>query len=229
MEATIGFLGFGTMGSSIARGLIASGYSPSRMQWYNPTERMAERARDLGLPARTSSAEYLIAESDVVILGMKPQQAAMSLLPVQAAFRPGHIVVSLLAGLRISDLASHFPDGVALVRVMPNTPVALGKGVLGAALGKQLAPAGRSLLTRLSLLEAPILFLKILVMLPIITKILRCIVDPQPLDRHLLVAWAAERNMYQGLCIILTLFTIVLRGTILPILLHIMMASRGAI
>ena len=56
MEATIGFLGFGTMGSSIARGLIASGYSPARMQWYNPTERMAERAYDLGMAARAPSA-----------------------------------------------------------------------------------------------------------------------------------------------------------------------------
>ncbi len=149
MEATIGFLGFGTMSSSIARGLIASGYSQARIQWYNPTERMAERARDLGLPPRTPSAEYLIAESDIVILGMKPQQAAMSLLPVQSAFRPGQIVVSLLAGLRIGDLAPHFPDGIALVRVMPNTPVALGKGVLGAAVGNQLAPSGRALLNNL--------------------------------------------------------------------------------
>ena len=149
MEATIGFLGFGTMGSSIARGLIASGYSPARMQWYNPTERMAERASDLGMAARAPSAEYLIAESDVVILGMKPQQAAMSLMPVQSAFRPGQIVISLLAGLRIGDLAAHFSEGVALVRVMPNTPVALGKGVLGVSLGKHLAPAGRSLLNGL--------------------------------------------------------------------------------
>lgn len=146
MDAKIGFLGFGTMSSAIARGLIASGYPPSRLQWYNPSDRMAERALDLGMPERAPSAEFLIAESDVVFLGMKPQQAPMSLLPLQGAFRHGQVVVSMLAGLRIKDLAAQLPAGVALVRIMPNTPVALGKGVTGAVLGDQLPPAGRSML-----------------------------------------------------------------------------------
>ena len=144
MEATIGFLGFGTMSSAIARGLVGSGYSPARMKWYNPTDRMAGRAAELGLPARAPSGEYLIAESDIIFLGMKPQVAAMSLLPVQGAFREGQMVISMLAGLPIEELAALIEAPVELVRVMPNTPVALGRGVVGASAGQRLSPASRA-------------------------------------------------------------------------------------
>jgi glutamate-5-semialdehyde dehydrogenase len=146
MQQSIGFLGFGTMSSAIARGLIGSGYPSAKLAWYNPSERMERQAAELGMPKRAPTAEYLIAENDIIFLGMKPQQAPMSLLPLQGAFREGQVVVSMLAGLRIADLAQQLPDGVALVRIMPNTPVALGKGVIGVVLGDKLQPNQRAAL-----------------------------------------------------------------------------------
>ena len=99
--------------------------------------------------ARAASAEALIADSDVVFLGMKPQQAPMALMGLQYAFRPGQVVVSMLAGLRVADLAQQLPEGVAIVRVMPNTPVGVGQGVVGVVLGDQLEPGPRVRLTNL--------------------------------------------------------------------------------
>jgi glutamate-5-semialdehyde dehydrogenase len=143
MDERIGFLGFGTMSSAIARGLLRGGHPAARMAWYNPSLRYAERAASLGLGARAEGPEALIADSDVVFLGMKPQQAPMALMGLQHAFRPGQVVVSMLAGLRVADLAQQLPQGVAIVRVMPNTPVGVGQGVVGVVLGDQLEPGPR--------------------------------------------------------------------------------------
>ena len=99
------------------------------MKWYNPTDRMAGRAAGSNCPA-CAGRRYLIAESDIIFLGMKPQVAAMSLLLSRGVRRTGG---HLDAGGAIEELAALIEAPVELVRVMPNTPVALGRGVVGAA------------------------------------------------------------------------------------------------
>ncbi len=65
----------------------------------------------------------------VVVMGIKPQllpDLAPRLAPLLGE---GHLVISMLAGVTVARLDEALGDGASIVRIMPNTPVALGQGV----------------------------------------------------------------------------------------------------
>lgn len=64
---------------------------------------------------------------DILMLGVKPQMLG-EIAPAYADVRPG-MLVSILAGVEEAELARRFTAG-AVVRAMPNLPVAIGKGVV---------------------------------------------------------------------------------------------------
>lgn len=65
----------------------------------------------------------------VIVLGIKPQllpDLAPRLAPL---LREGHVIISMLAGVTVARLGEALGDRASIVRIMPNTPVALGQGV----------------------------------------------------------------------------------------------------
>ncbi len=66
---------------------------------------------------------------DVLNLGVKPYDIVKVLTEVPGALHQGQIVVSLAAGITTATLEEHVPDGVEVVRAMPNTPAILREGV----------------------------------------------------------------------------------------------------
>jgi len=88
----------------------------------------------------------------VILLVVKPQDVAGLLDEIAGAVRPGATVVSLAAGIRIATMAAALPDGVAVVRAMPNTPALVGEGMFGVSPGP--AVTDEQLRTVVALLEA---------------------------------------------------------------------------
>jgi pyrroline-5-carboxylate reductase len=66
----------------------------------------------------------------VLLIGIKPQQLADHVAALAALAGPGTLVLSILAGVPLADLTDLLPDAGAIVRVMPNMPVADGRGVV---------------------------------------------------------------------------------------------------
>ena len=66
----------------------------------------------------------------LLLLGVKPQKLADVAGPVAAAVGRETMLVSILAGTELATLRSRFPNAGAVVRAMPNTPVAIGRGVV---------------------------------------------------------------------------------------------------
>lgn len=128
----IGFLGAGNMAQAIIRGMLSSGtFQKQNIFASNRTERkLTKLVSDYGIQALTSN-EDLIETCEVVILSMKPQDLPEAIEPMAASFNENHIVISLAAGLPLSRLKSMLPNVKNIVRVMPNTPIALNKGVVG--------------------------------------------------------------------------------------------------
>ncbi|MFW7414209.1 pyrroline-5-carboxylate reductase [Demequina sp. SO4-18] len=93
-----------------------------------------------------------VAGADVVILGVKPHAIVALARDIADAVAPGALVVSVAGGVRLADLAAALPARVAVVRGMPNTPVAIGRGVTAFAVAPG-APDGTS--ARLRDLFAP--------------------------------------------------------------------------
>ena len=66
---------------------------------------------------------------------VKPQDMADLLAEIAAELRPGQLVVSLAAGITTGFIESRIPDGVAVVRVMPNTPALVDEGMAAISRG----------------------------------------------------------------------------------------------
>ncbi|MCC8109964.1 MAG: pyrroline-5-carboxylate reductase [Planctomycetes bacterium] len=119
-------LGGGNMAEAIVRGVLSSGYLPAeRVAVFDPVESRRQVFATLGCRAVAARDDLLPA--DVVLLATKPQTArdALSGFPLDR----NHLLVSIAAGLSTDVLAKCVPDGVRIVRVMPNTPLMVGCGM----------------------------------------------------------------------------------------------------
>ena len=77
----------------------------------------------------------MAADSDVVLLAVKPQQIGKALETLRPVLTPQKLVVSIAAGIRLGLLARELGAEARLVRVMPNTPCLVGKGASAYCLG----------------------------------------------------------------------------------------------
>jgi pyrroline-5-carboxylate reductase len=122
-------LGGGSMGRALIGGLLRSGTRPERLRVGEPSEaaRLA-LSRELGVNASADNA-HAVDGASVVVLAVKPQQAAAvlaDLAPLLTAQRP--LVLSVAAGVRTATLESWCGPGVPVARAMPNRPALLGAG-----------------------------------------------------------------------------------------------------
>ncbi len=142
---SITFLGAGSMGGAILRGLVASAIPvDGGIRVTNRTAEKAEALAELAgvesiaLEDRPDGNAEAVAASRVVIVGVKPQMVDDLLPAIAPHLRDDAIVVSIAAGVPLASFEGALP-GAAVVRAMPNTPSTVGKGVTGIAGG---TPAG---------------------------------------------------------------------------------------
>jgi len=125
-------LGAGNMGRALIGGLLRSG---TRAEQLSAADRLpAARealAREFGITA-TADNQAAVAGASMVLLAVKPQEAAAVLTPLAAALGAAKpLVVSVLAGVRVAELASWCGPGVAVLRAMPNRAALIGAGASG--------------------------------------------------------------------------------------------------
>ncbi|MGD9810323.1 MAG: pyrroline-5-carboxylate reductase family protein [Sphingobium sp.] len=101
--------------------------------------------------AVVSAFPSVLPENALVMLGMKPQQLADVAPVLERLWRKDILLVSLLAGVTVRrlDMALGGAGDAAIVRVMPNMPVALGKGVCAAFASTAADVPGQSIVERL--------------------------------------------------------------------------------
>ena len=114
--------GCGNMGGAMLAGWLAGGVPASDFTVVDPyLETAPEGVRLLrGAPSGEAAA-------DVVLIGFKPQQFAETIATVAPHVGPETLLLSILAGVDLETLRTAFPAAGAVVRVMPNLSVALGK------------------------------------------------------------------------------------------------------
>lgn len=124
----IGFIGAGNMARAIATGLVNSGLDPSNISCISGDDPTAATlASDLGANLASDRNE-LISFSDIILLAFKPNHLE-TITPEEGKLASGKTVLSILAGRTLADLGKAFPHADNIVRVMPNTPAAIGAGV----------------------------------------------------------------------------------------------------
>lgn len=124
----IAIIGAGVMGETLLSGLLRSGRPTEEIL---VGEKRAERAAELRekhgvtVVANVEAAE----RADTVALVVKPQDMGDVLAEIAPHLKAGQLVISLAAGITTSFIESHIPDGIAVVRVMPNTPALVDEGM----------------------------------------------------------------------------------------------------
>lgn len=141
-------LGTGVMGETVLAGALAGGWTPADVV---ATVRRAERAAELaerhGVATTTDNGEA-VREAGVVVVAVKPKDVAALLAEVGPALPAGAVVVSVVVGLSTAFFEERLPDGVAVVRVMPNTPSVVGAGVSAVSGGRAATDADLDLVER---------------------------------------------------------------------------------
>jgi pyrroline-5-carboxylate reductase len=130
----VAILGAGVMGETLLSGLIRAG---RRVDDLLVGEKRPERATELQERYGVSVVDNVEAarSADTLALVVKPQDMEDLLKEIAPVVRPGQLVVSLAAGITTGFLESHLPDGVAVVRVMPNTPALVDEGMAAISRG----------------------------------------------------------------------------------------------
>jgi pyrroline-5-carboxylate reductase len=121
------FIGVGVMGEAILAGLIRGGRPVDELL---VGEKRAERAAELTerYGVEVVSNVEAVRAAETVTLVVKPQDMATVLAEIRPELRPGQLVVSLAAGITTAWIEDRVPAGVAVVRVMPNTPALVDQG-----------------------------------------------------------------------------------------------------
>ena len=138
MSNTVLLIGCGNMGFAMLKGWL--GADPAlRAYVVEPAEAHCARAADAGANAVADIAD-LPADlaPDLVVLAVKPAMVA----PVLArcdGFADSATFVSVAAGITMETMADALPEGAKIIRCMPNTPAAIGEGMLVLCAGEGVA------------------------------------------------------------------------------------------
>lgn len=130
-------IGGGRMGEALVAGLVGSGWAPAEQLVVveHLTDRAAELTRTFpGLTVATAPG----GEASGHLLAVKPGDVASACADLSRALRAGRSeapVLSVAAGVTLSQLQSCLPEGTPVVRAMPNTPALVGAGAAAVAAG----------------------------------------------------------------------------------------------
>ena len=129
--ATLGFIGTGNMGGALARAACKS--VPCDQVFLS--NRTVEKARALAaeLDCRVTDNEAIAQNADLIFLGVKPQYMAevmAEICPILEARESRFLLVSMAAGLTIPRIRELAGKNYPVIRIMPNTPSAIGEGMV---------------------------------------------------------------------------------------------------
>ncbi|MFV0575239.1 MAG: pyrroline-5-carboxylate reductase [Vibrio sp.] len=130
-QRKISFIGSGNMARAIFSGLISSGYKAHNITATGRDETKLQHLADCyGIHATTNNVEA-IQSAEVVILSVKPQMMAEVCKDFQTMDLSNKLIISVAAGVTAERTNEMLGQTVQLVRVMPNTPSLVGKGMSG--------------------------------------------------------------------------------------------------
>ncbi|MEA2952387.1 MAG: pyrroline-5-carboxylate reductase [Alphaproteobacteria bacterium] len=136
-------VGAGKMGGALLESWLGLGLDPKNVAVIEPhpsNDIKAMAARGLRLnPSRNE-----IGTAGAMVIALKPQVAAEAAPKLAAMLGPSTLVVSIMAGKTLGFLERALPNA-AIVRAMPNTPAAIGRGITVAVPNGRVTPTQRDL------------------------------------------------------------------------------------
>ncbi len=138
---SIGFIGAGNMATALIKGLINSGiYSPEQINAFDADIEKIQKISNLHGIRGVSSNIELVKNSDIILLAVKPQVMEDVLNEIKGAVTDSHLVISIAAGIKIKKIKDFLGGNIPVIRVMPNTPALIQKGMSALAFSHDSTP-----------------------------------------------------------------------------------------
>lgn len=132
----IGFIGSGAMAEALIRGMLTAGLlTPVQITVSDISQDRLDYMKGKFGIQTTLHMEKVVEEANILFLTVKPQVIPTVLAGISSVVTPSTLVISIAAGITIQTLQEQMPN-VPIIRVMPNTPVAVGEGMSVIALGE---------------------------------------------------------------------------------------------
>jgi pyrroline-5-carboxylate reductase len=133
--SSVGVVGAGIIGEALIGALLRSGTSSESIKVAEKrSERKSEICQKYGV------AELISVESvDVLLVAVKPQDFKSTIEEWRNVADSLPLIVSFAAGIKMSTIEKILGDKVRVIRVMPNTPMTLGRGMSAMSLGARVS------------------------------------------------------------------------------------------
>ncbi len=137
VNGMIGFIGAGNMANALIKGLISSGrYGPSQIITSdNDIEKLKAVFDQYGVKGYASNND-LVQRSRIILIAVKPQVVRDLLDEIREDIKDSHLIISIAAGIPTQFFLSRIGRNVPIIRVMPNTPALIQKGISALAPNK---------------------------------------------------------------------------------------------
>jgi len=142
---SLALVGAGKMGAALLGGWLAAGVAPQSIAVHepHPSEDLKALAQQAGFELNPPPAP-----AQTIVLAIKPQMLEDAAPDLAALFTPDSLLISILAGKTVANLAALLPAR-RIVRAMPNTPAAIGRGIAGAFANDHVTPAQHEMAQKL--------------------------------------------------------------------------------
>ncbi len=133
MAGTLVLLGAGKMGGAMLQGWLSAGIDPAQIVVLDPYP-SAELSHVLGQHGiRLNPPTASLVDVSVIVVAVKPQSLDDVLSAMKSVGQGQPLVISIVAGKTIATFAKYFGPTTAIIRTIPNTPAAIGRGVTAMA------------------------------------------------------------------------------------------------
>jgi pyrroline-5-carboxylate reductase len=149
LRGTLVLVGCGKMGGAMLEGWLKAGVDATQIAAFDPAP-PPEVAALLGRNAiRLNPPVSAIEDAEVILAAVKPQIVDEVLPGFALLMRSNPLILSIAAGKTIATFERHFGAGAAVIRTIPNTPAAIGRGITAMAANRRVSPSQRQLATAL--------------------------------------------------------------------------------
>jgi pyrroline-5-carboxylate reductase len=129
LTGTLVLIGAGKMGGAMLEGWLKARAEPAKIVAMDPAPPAEVKALLDKHNIRHNPPVSSITDAEVVLVAVKPQMMDDVLAPLRGLAKSKPLILSVAAGKTIAKLATHFGESASIIRTMPNTPAAVGRGI----------------------------------------------------------------------------------------------------
>lgn len=140
MHKTVGFIGCGNMGQAILRGILDTRWvAPSKVMVSTSRESTQNEIKDQFETQVTGSNKEVARFSDYLFLAVKPHLYEEVINEIKDEIKSDAIIIGMAAGVTLDKMENWFETARKIVKIMPNTPVAVKEGLIAMSVSPNLS------------------------------------------------------------------------------------------